>query len=95
MKRKRTTFTTIVFEALTRADDFRTGRQLQAELKMDTNHVSACLYSLKKYNAVNCVEQPDALWWYATPKSDTRLFSVEEKSEELKPRKPRKPKVKS
>ena len=94
MKHKRTTFTTIVFEALKRADDFRTGRQLMAETQLDTNHVSACLSHLRKFKAVDCIEQPDALWWYATPDRDTRQRVIEEKSEELRPRRPRRKKVK-
>lgn len=88
-RRKEPTSTFRVFEALCRADDFRTGRQLQSELGLDVNHTSAALYSLKKYRAVEAIEGDGALWWFATPENDTRSKKLEERCPECRPRKPR------
>lgn len=87
---KQPTATSIVFEALVRADDFRTGLQLQAETGLNSNRVSAALYHLKKYKAAEFIEGEGNLWWFATPETDTRSRTIEEKAPELKPRKPRK-----
>lgn len=89
MKMKERTATTLVMDALLRADDFRTGRQLMDELKLDTNHVSAALCHLRKYSAVDCVEGEDALWWFATPENDQRTKVLRERTPESRPRKPR------
>lgn len=94
MKRlKETTSTTRVFEALRAADDFCTGRHLQVVLSLDSNHVSAALYHLRKYHAADYIEQPDALWWFATPESDLRCRVVDERTPESRPRKPRRRKL--
>lgn len=90
---KETTSTTRVMEALIRADDFRTGRQLQEELGLDCSHVSAALYHFRKYHAADCIEQPDALWWFATPEDDRRCRVVEERTPESRPRRPRRRKT--
>lgn len=88
-KMKQPTATTLVLEALIRADDFRTSRQLQAELQLDTNHVSAALCHLAKHKAVEFVEADSSLWWFATPETDTRSRVVDERAPEDRPRKPR------
>lgn len=93
MKRTETTATTLVMEALVRADDFRTGRQLQEELRLSGNRVSAALYHLLKHRAVEFVEADRTLWWFATPTSDTRSRVVEEKAPETRPRRPRRRKL--
>jgi len=91
MKRfKQPTSTSIVFAALIRANDFRTGKQLQTETGLSSNRVSAALYSLMKYKAAEFIEAEGSLWWFATPDTDTRSRTVDEKAPELKPRKPRK-----
>jgi hypothetical protein len=89
-KHKNVTSTTRVLDALIRADDFRTSRQLQLELSLDVNHISASLYHLRKYCAVDFVEGTDALWWFATPDSDCRQRAVHERAPESVPRRPRK-----
>lgn len=68
----RPTFTSRVFLALQNANDFRTSRQLQAELGIGSRQVSASLHSLYRYHAVDVVEGEDALWWFATPEEDRR-----------------------
>lgn len=94
MKRKEPTSTSLVLELLIRADDFRTSRQIQGELGLDVNHVAAALCHLRKHQAVDCIEQPDALWWYATPQNDTRTRTHAERTPEARPRRPRRRKEK-
>lgn len=89
MRHKQTTSTTLVLEALIRADDFHTGRQLKEKLGLDVNHVSAALYHLRKYRAVDFVETEKTLWWFATPADDLRSRVVYERAPEIKPRTPR------
>ena len=89
-KLKEATSTTRVLDALVRADDFVTARQLQLLLALDCNHVSAALYHLRKYCAVDFVEAEDALWWFATPDRDCRSRAVHERVPEVKPRARRK-----
>lgn len=92
MKYTKVTSTSLVNEALIKADDFVTGRQLQDTLMLDTNHVSAALYHLRKYKAAECMEVAGTLYWFATPQNDTRSKIVEERTPESRPRKPRKSK---
>lgn len=89
-KIKETTAVKLVFEALVRADDFRTAKQLQAETGQPANRVSAALYNLLKYHAVSFVESDRQLWWFATPADDTRVKTVDERTPESRPRKARK-----
>jgi len=90
MKRqKEETSTSRVYRALREADDFRSGKQLQDYLGMDVNHVTASLHHLRKYSAVDAIEGEQTLWWYATPESDARSRTVEERVPEAKPRRPR------
>jgi hypothetical protein len=93
-KRTEPTATSIVYAALMRANDFRTGRQLQAETGLNTNRVSAALYSLLKYKAVEFIDSDNALWWFSTPENDTRSRTVDERVPESRARKPRKVKIK-
>ena len=90
-KFKDPTSTSLVERALRECDDFRTMAQLRDLLKLDTNHTSAALSHLKKYGAADCMEVDGTLWWYATPDSDRRIRTVEERCPETGPRKPRKP----
>lgn len=92
MRRKEPTSTRLVFELLIGADDFRTSRQIQAELGLDVNHVTAALCHLRKHQAIDCLESSGALWWYATPTNDTRTRTLAERTPEARPRRPRRPK---
>jgi len=86
---KEPTATSLVMLALVNADDFMTMAQLKEITGLDSNHVSAALYSLKKYSAANCIEQDRTLWWFATAEDDTRCRVIEERRPESRPRKPR------
>jgi hypothetical protein len=88
-KRKEPTSTSIVEATLKGLDDFATGRQLQELTRLDTCHVSASLYHLKKYRAAECMEAGGTLWWFSTPDTDTRTKTVDERTPESKPRKAR------
>ena len=85
---KRTTTTTLIVEALRRLDDFVTARGLCEATNRSANQVTAGLVHLKKHHVVAAVEQEGRLYWYLTGE-DTRGYSIEEKAEETKPRKPR------
>lgn len=87
---RQTTTTTLVMDHLRRVDDFVTARQLQAATGRNCNQVSAALHQLHVHRAVDCVASDRQLWWFATPDSDTRIRTVDEKAVEDKPRRPRK-----
>lgn len=90
MKRiKMTTTTTLVIEALNRADDFQTVSQLMLATGRTNNRVTAALHHLRKHHAVETMQVEGSLYWYPTPRADTRSRVVEEKAEEDKPRKTR------
>jgi hypothetical protein len=92
-KHKVPTATSRVLEALVAADDFMTGRQLQAATALDCNHVSAALHSLRNHKAVQAMNVDGTLWWFATPEDDTRIRVLHERTPEARPRKPRKSKA--
>lgn len=90
MRRKETTTTHLVLDALVRADDFRTQSQLCAEIGRDCNHISAALCHLRKFKAVEAIAVDGTLFWFATPDDDTRMRKLVERTPESKPRRPRK-----
>lgn len=92
--RKEVTATFKVFEALKAADDLMTVRQLVERTGEPVNRVSAALHMLKIHKAVDIVEAPDTLWWFATPDTDDRSKTLEMRTPEKGPRKPRKPRRK-
>lgn len=89
MKHKEITHTTRVLEALIRADDFRTTRQLKALTGGDYNQIGAALSHLKKHRAADCLTCEGELWWFATPESDDRSRHVDERVLESVPRRTR------
>lgn len=86
---KTPTYTLLVEEALARADDFLTAKQLVLCTGAMPNQVSAALYSLKKHHAADVVSSGEQLWWFSTPSTDTRAHKVELRRKEDKPRKAR------
>jgi hypothetical protein len=84
---KQTTTTALVTEALARADDFRTARQLADATGRSLNQVHSALWVLKHYySAVECIEAADGLWWFATAADDKRSKHLDERTPESKPR---------
>ena len=79
------TWTSLVLEALERADDFLSMEHLlTASGAENTNQVSAALHHLAKYGAVESVVGGDGkLWWFATG-VDNRMKIVEERAREPK-----------
>jgi hypothetical protein len=64
---KRPTWTHLVLNALSEADDFMTAQQLCEVTGGSVNQVTAALHHLKvKAHAVDCMESDDRLWWYIT-----------------------------
>ena len=88
---KRTTYTTLVADALLRSDDFMTARQLMAVTGLGCCAVSAALHHLRGHKAVECMESEGQLWWYLTLQDD-RSRVVNERTPESRPRR-RKPKT--
>lgn len=77
---KRPTWTSLVFEALVRANDFASVPMLMAATRGTVNQVTAALSHLAKRHAVESVVGPDGkLWWFATPDYDDRIRVVEER----------------
>ena len=91
-KLKRTTYTTLVLETLVRADDLMTCRQIADALSSNTTRISTALCELLAFGAVEKVEAPKELWWFATPQNDRRTKVVHERTEESKPRRKRRKK---
>lgn len=91
---KEPTITTRVMDSLVRCDDLLTARQLRERYLPDVRpaRIATALIELRHFKAVDCVEQPDRLWWYATPESDTRTRVIHERCPETKPRRSRRKK---
>lgn len=79
---KRPTWTSLILEALTKADDFMTAKQLGMAVGATHNQVSAALHHLRNRHAVDCLASDDQLFWFATPDSDDRERVVEERRPE-------------
>lgn len=88
-KHTEVTSTTLVFEALVASEDFLNVRTLMVKTGRINNQVTAALSSLHKYKAVDFIHDASGTWWFATPDTDTRIYRVEERIPENKPRKKR------
>lgn len=80
MKSTHPTYTSLIFDLLVKLEDFRTMKQLAAEVRCSHNQASAALHKLQMYKAVDCVSSTDGLWWFATPSLDTRTKTIKEVS---------------
>lgn len=95
---KEPTTVSLVYAVLFNSGDFRTAQQLVEETRQSPNRVSAALFSLFHYKAVAAMPVPvpgfsrPALYWYATPDTDTRSRTVEMRAPEKKGR-ARKPRI--
>lgn len=90
---KKTTNTTLVLEALIRADDFLTSKMLSDSIGITPGSVNVAVHSLQSFKAVECVEGNGKLWWFATPENDTRTKHIHERTPESRPRRPKKTKL--
>ena len=85
------TDTSLVLDALTRADDFLTTRSIAALTKLSNKSTHRALWYLQSVHAVEAVTEADkTLHWFATPDYDQRLRPIEERRREDEPRKPHK-----
>lgn len=85
-----TTTTTLVLELLTREHDLLTQQQLRERLpQCNANQVSAALCHLVKRKAVGFLADDVTTLYYATPETDDRTKTVDERTPESKPRKRR------
>lgn len=92
-KIKQTTTTSLVLGALRATDDFLDYRALRAMTGRNTNQISAACHELRNHRCVDVVVEPDGRgWWFALPaEQDTRCRSIDERTPESKPRRPRRP----
>lgn len=83
------TYTARVLATLVEADDFMTMQQINKRLSdVGSSRVSAALHHLYKHHAVDCIEQDNFLWWFATVEEDRRSV-VRRRHVELRGRKRR------
>jgi hypothetical protein len=91
---RRPTWTKLILQALVQADDFATAAQLCAITGAAMNQASAALHHLRARHAVDCLASDGQLFWFATPASDDRNKTVDERRpEEPGTRRRRKPVV--
>lgn len=85
---KQPTITTLVLEVLRAQDDFLSRDALMKFTGCNADQVSAATHHLRKRHAIDCVIEPDGrAWWYALPpENDNRLFHIDERTPESKPR---------
>lgn len=70
-----------MLELLQAADDFMTLHQVAEALQMTTRRASSALHNLYLAHAIDVVEAPDTLWWFATPEEDRRTRVPRERGE--------------
>lgn len=80
------TTTTLIVEALERADDFMTMAQIVAATGRTTARVNVALHHLKKHRAIDAMAVEGRLYWYGTPETDSRCKQFDERVEETEPR---------
>ncbi len=79
-----------VFEALKAQDDFVTVSQIMIATSLGRPAVIRALWWLQKSRAAESVESSGDIHWFATPETDTRTHTIDErKKEEDLPRKPK------
>ena len=81
-KAREPTVTSLVFDLLVRADDFLKRNEIAEATGANPNQVSAALTHLYRCKAIDAVACQDRLWWFATPESDTRTMTVDERVKE-------------
>lgn len=65
-------------EALAKADDFMTSKMIAEVTGIHSSRVRNILSNMRVYyKAFDCVEQDKALWWFATPETDTRTKHID------------------
>lgn len=95
-KIKKPTCTSLVEEALRNKDDFMSKIQLVETTKLTRGQVSAAIHHLwRRCKIVDCIIETDGTsWWYTLSEDkDIRNYKVDERSEELCPRRIRQHKV--
>lgn len=72
------TYTGLVFEYLTKLDDFASVPTIALNTGLKAHQVNTTLVCLKGYKAVDCTDVHGALWWCASPDTDTRTKTIKE-----------------
>lgn len=73
-KRAEPTAVSLVGDELLGAKDFRTVPQIMAATGLAVHQIATSLRHLRLHKAVDCLEEAGALYWFATPEKDTRVF---------------------
>jgi hypothetical protein len=75
------TATSRIYQALLdRPEDFMSVRQLMAATGCTYNQTTAALFQLRRYQAADVViEASGSGWWFATPDTDLRSRTVDER----------------
>lgn len=76
------TWTSLIEHELNSTDDFMNVVELMAKTGANFNQATAALHHLKKRKAIDSVESNGRLYWFATPSSDTRVRTVEQRRPE-------------
>lgn len=79
---RRPTWTRLILATLVSADDFATAQQLCAATGANMNQASAALHHLRNRKAVDCLASDGQLFWFATPDTDDRARTVDERRPE-------------
>lgn len=91
-KHKLTTYTFLILEYLKKVDDFRTYADLMTAVNdarpdVVINDISAACFHLKKHKAIDSVvDHRGTVFWFATPETDDRSRTIDERTPESKPR---------
>jgi hypothetical protein len=76
---KRPTWVHLIYEALVKSDDFVQLSALRQLTGASINQATAALHHLAAHKAAASMVSDGRLWWYATPDTDTRIRTTDER----------------
>ena len=87
---KQPTHTSKVVDALAHAEnDFMSLHQLMAATGSTNTQVSAALYHMRKFQVVDVVIEPDGTGWWFLTGDDQRTKIIDDRTPEVRSRRPR------
>lgn len=81
---KETSTTTLVLEHLKRVDDFQNLDQICDTVRVSVDKalcrhkIQTALVHLRRFRAIDSMESDGRLWFFATPDTDMRTYTVDE-----------------
>ena len=82
--RAQPTWTSLVLEYLTKSDDFRNCTMIREATGANQGQVSAACHHLRRRRAIDVIIDKDGVgWWYPTPETDNRTYTVVERMPEV------------